>query len=279
MAAMIRLIINADDLGSGPGRDRGILRAFEGGVVTSASLLANGPSFEGAARAALDGGLPVGVHLNLSEGMPLTGPIPGVTDASGAFPGKDGLRRLLAAGRLPLAELERELRAQIARVLDAGLRPDHLDSHQHCALFPEVWQLLIGLAGAFGIPALRLPLPAEPAGDDPPGELGEELAFYRRLAPVTAVAIRAAGLFAPDGLWGMPLLDRLDRAALTRLLTELPAGTWELMVHPGEPDPGHPFSGPERLAELDALCAPELRPLIAARGIELTSFGACACAS
>ena len=159
------------------------------------------------------------------------------------------------------------------------MRPDHLDSHQHCGLFPEVCHLLIELAAEYGIPALRLPRPAEPASSDPPGTLGEELALYRRLAPAVAEAIRAAGLFAPDGLWGMPLLDRLDLAALTQLLSELSAGNWELMVHPGELDAGHPFSGPERLAELAALCAPELRPLIAARRIELTSFGACACAS
>ncbi|HDS15451.1 MAG TPA: ChbG/HpnK family deacetylase [Proteobacteria bacterium] len=49
---MIRLIINADDLGSGPQRDRGILHAFERGLVTSASLLANGSSFTEAARLA-----------------------------------------------------------------------------------------------------------------------------------------------------------------------------------------------------------------------------------
>ncbi|GAB6082782.1 hypothetical protein JCM30471_16960 [Desulfuromonas carbonis] len=276
---MIRLIINADDLGSGPGRDRGILRAFRDGVVTSASLLANGPSFESAARAALEGGLPVGVHLNCSEGEPLAGPIAGLTDPRGAFPGKIELRRRLAAGTLPLPELRRELRAQLERTLATGLRPDHLDSHQHCGLFPAICRLLIELASEYRIPALRLPLPAEPAAADPAGELGAELALYRQLAPAACASIRAAGLFIPDGLWGMPLLDRLDLAALTRLLTELPAGNWELMVHPGEPDPGHPFSGPQRLAELAALCAPELRPLIASRGIELTSFGACACAS
>ena len=276
---MIRLIVNADDLGSGPGRDRGILRAYEQGLVTSASLLANGPSFAGAARAALACALPVGVHLNFSEGRPLAGPIAGLTDGAGDFPGKAALRRRLTAGTLPLTELRRELRAQIEQTLAAGLRPDHLDSHQHCGLFPEVCQLLIELATEYAIPALRLPLPAEPACGDPPGALGDELALYRMLAPAATASIRAAGLFFPDGLWGMPLLNRLDLAALAALLQNLPPGTWELMVHPGESDAGHPFSGPQRVAELAALTAPALRELATARGILLTTFGACACAS
>ena len=49
---MISLIINADDLGCNAERDRGIFKAFTDGIVTSASLLANGPSFDSAARLA-----------------------------------------------------------------------------------------------------------------------------------------------------------------------------------------------------------------------------------
>jgi predicted glycoside hydrolase/deacetylase ChbG (UPF0249 family) len=68
-APEIRLIVNADDLGCGPARDRGIFRAFQQGIVTSASLLANGRTFAEAAREARTLGLPVGVHLNLAEGV------------------------------------------------------------------------------------------------------------------------------------------------------------------------------------------------------------------
>lgn len=276
---MIRLIVNADDLGSGPGRDRGIFRAFREGLVTSASLLANGPSFAAAAAEARSLRLPVGVHLNLSEGTSLTGPIPGLTDAAGTFPGKAGLRRLLAANELPGQPLREELLAQVERVRAEGLTPDHLDSHQHFALFPTGTALLAEVATVTGIAALRLPLPMEPAAADPGGELGTELALYRRLAPVAAATLRGAGCFLPDGLWGMPLLDRLDEAGLLGVLEQLPAGTWELMVHPGETDPGHPFSGPSRLAEVAALTAAAPRRRIAARGIFLTHFGACTCAS
>ena len=55
---MISLIINADDLGRSPERDRGILEAFQYGIVTSASLLANGASFVTAVSLVKKAGLP-----------------------------------------------------------------------------------------------------------------------------------------------------------------------------------------------------------------------------
>jgi predicted glycoside hydrolase/deacetylase ChbG (UPF0249 family) len=275
---MIRLIVNADDLGSGPLRDRGIFAAFQRGIVSSASLLANGAGFSAAAREVRACRLPVGVHLNLSQGRPLTGAIPGLTDAAGNFPGKAVLRALLLAGNCDRMALRRELLAQIAHVRAAGLTPDHLDTHQHCLLFPSLTGLIAEVAEVCGIRALRLPQPAEPAGSDPAGAVGRELALYRRLAPAARQVLHAAGVWLPQGLWGMPLLNRLDAATLAATLAAIPEGTWELMTHPGYPDPHDPFGGPQRAAELAALTDPESGRLLRARGIELTSFGACACA-
>jgi predicted glycoside hydrolase/deacetylase ChbG (UPF0249 family) len=320
---MIQLIVNADDLGSGPRRDRGIFAAFIEGIVTSASLLANGPDFALAAREALACGLPVGVHLNLSEGRALTGPIAGLTDGHGNFPGKAALRSILLAGQVEWNGLRRELLAQTDKVRAAGITSDHLDTHQHCLLFPALTGIVAEVAEQSGIRALRLPFPAEPAGGCP-GEadcaacqvdlpsaddidsavvpktdfprksvhspksgrlpaglssaVANELALYRQLAPAARDTLQARNLWTPDGLWGMPLLNRLDTASLADTLARIPAGTWELMTHPGYGDPNDPFGGPEREAELTALTAPEIRRLIDERGIELTSFGACACA-
>jgi len=274
---MFRLIVNADDLGSSAARDRGIFAAFQTGIVTSASLLANGPSFTAAARETLTCALPVGVHLNLSEGAALTGPIPGLTDTAGHFPGKAALRRLLAGAVIDAAGVRRELLAQIERVRVAGLEPDHLDTHQHCLLFPALTGLVADLAEHCGIRALRLPV-APPVAATAPLELADELTLYRQLAPAMRLTLGARNLWTPDGLWGMELLNRLDSDTLCDTLTQIPPGTWELMTHPGHRDPADPFGGPQREIELAALTAPATRALISARGIELTSFGACACA-
>lgn len=276
---MIRLIVNADDLGGGSRRDRGIFEAFANGIVSSASLLANGTSFDHAARGALACALPTGVHLNLSEGKALAGAIHGLTDAAGNFPGKAALRHILRTGPVERDSIYRELLAQIDRVRTAGITPDHLDTHQHCLLFPAVTGILADVAEASGIRALRLPQPAEPLyrteGGDP---LAAELALYRQLAPTARQTLSGRGLWTPDGLWGMPLLNRLNETTLAETLARIPEGTWELMTHPGYRDPGDPFGGPEREDELAAVTAPAIRRLVSARGIELTSFGACACA-
>lgn len=274
----IRLIVNADDLGRGTAMDRGIFRAFVDGIVTSASLLANGPTFAEAAREVRTLGLPVGIHLNLAEGRSLSGEIRGLT-AGDEFPGKAQTRRRLSGGAVNGHDLRAEIRTQIECLLAAGLRPDHLDSHQHTLLFPAVAEAVLGVIGQFGITAARLPQPEEPEAADPPGTLGDELALYRRLAPDLARRLSAHGLATPDGLWGMTTLDRLDEAVLGNLLRRLPPGTWELMVHPGGCDPADAFATQARETEVMALTSPAIRTMIQERQIQLNHFGDLRCAS
>jgi predicted glycoside hydrolase/deacetylase ChbG (UPF0249 family) len=277
---MIALIINADDLGINTDRDRGILEAFRQGVVTSASLLANGPSFASAVEQIKEAKLPVGVHLNLADGSTLTGQIEGLTDSKGQFPGKRKLRQCLVAEACDRTSIRTELAAQIERLFDCGLQPDHLDSHQHCQLFPCLTSMVIELAREYGIHAMRSSLIAEPAEQDPDGSLGEELALYRQLGQAAHKKIIDAGVRAPDGLWGMPLLNRLDTISLCRLLEDLPEGCWELMTHPGYPcEQGSSFDGPQRKAELQALLSAEAQEIITRRRIRPTAFWNLQCAS
>ncbi|MDD3802699.1 MAG: ChbG/HpnK family deacetylase [Desulfuromonas thiophila] len=278
MSASVRLIVNADDFGWAPGRDRGIRRSVLRGLVTSVSLMANGATFVSAARFVRQRQLPCGVHFNLSEGRALCGPVGGLTDAQGRFLGKQAARRRFAQGAFDVSAVERELQAQLQRLRQAGLRPDHCDTHQHWHLFPALTPLLLGLCRRQAIAAVRLAEPAEPLAQQRASVLGTklaaELALYRQLAPALRQAINQEGLFAPDGLWGMTLLDRLNEARLVRLLQQLPEGCWELMVHPGDIDPGQPFGGPSRRREQRALRARRMRETVVRCGIQLTSFGA-----
>jgi predicted glycoside hydrolase/deacetylase ChbG (UPF0249 family) len=278
-SSAIRLIVNADDLGSGAAMDRGIFHAFRHGIVTSASLLANGPSFADAACEVRAQGLPVGVHLNLAEGPSLSGEIRGLTAAGGEFPGKAETRRRLASGAVSAQDLRAEISAQVGRLIDAGLRLDHFDTHQHAFLFPNVAQAILEVACRFGINAARLPQPQEPAAADPDGPLGDELTLYRSLAPNLARTLRASGLVTPDGLWGMASLNRLDEPALAAILNSLTPGTWELMVHPGGCNPADPFATHERETEVAALTSPGIRELVEQRQIRLIHFGDLPCAS
>jgi len=63
------LIINGDDFGASRGINRGIIQAHHDGILTSASLLVNGPaSIEAAALARQHPGLSLGLHLELDAG-------------------------------------------------------------------------------------------------------------------------------------------------------------------------------------------------------------------
>jgi predicted glycoside hydrolase/deacetylase ChbG (UPF0249 family) len=70
---MKRLIVNADDFGLAESVNRGIIVAHRDGILTSASLLANGSAFDQAIAASRQfPQLSVGVHLNISEGRPVS---------------------------------------------------------------------------------------------------------------------------------------------------------------------------------------------------------------
>jgi hypothetical protein len=124
-------------------------------------MMANMPGFESAV--ALVREHPslrdrIGVHLNLTEGRPLTRPI---LDCP-LFCGADGF---LASDREhPLFRLSRkerdaaytEMKAQLERVLAAGIRPTHLDSHHHIHTEWALAPLVCRLADEYQIPRIRL---------------------------------------------------------------------------------------------------------------------------
>jgi len=67
-----KLIVNADDLGLTAGVNRAIIETHIGGVVSSATLMANGGAFEDAVTAARSApNLSVGCHVVLVDGAPV----------------------------------------------------------------------------------------------------------------------------------------------------------------------------------------------------------------
>lgn len=273
------LIVNADDLGWATGRDRGVFKSIEHGIVTSVSLLANGATFAEAVAELARHQVGVGVHLNLADGRALTGPLRGLTDEQGNFLGKERSRQVFAAQCFDADAVYLELVAQVKKIIDAGVEIDHIDSHQHMFLFPALTPLMVELCQQFRITAVRLSVPLESKENDSACIVGDEMKLYRQLSLEFKQCVRRAKLFSPDGLWGMALLNRLNESSLLSLIDEVPAGCYELMVHPGYKDSGLPFCGIERMYELDALTSSAVRLLIEQRKINLTTFGALQCVS
>lgn len=274
---MIRLVVNADDLGLHPRIDEGILRAHQEGIVTSATVLTTGRNAPGAVRSARARGLALGVHLCLTTHLPPAAPPKEVRWlAPGGRFRKDWaeLTTAWAVGLVPPEEVELELEAQVARLRSLGAEPDHLDAHQHLHLLPGLTPIVERLARDEGLP-LRWP------SERPHPRWLLRPAAAAKTALLTALAL-AAGLRRPVSsavkVPGLGLFDAgaLDEGRLLSIVRSLPPGDHELGCHPGldgEEVPEDPSWRYRWTDELAALCSPKVRAAIEARGIRLTTFG------
>jgi hypothetical protein len=85
---LAQLIVTGDDFGLSPAVNQAIVKAHEQGLLTSASLMVNGPAAsEAIALAKAHPTLAVGLHLVLCQGRSTLTPdlIPGLVDADGHF--------------------------------------------------------------------------------------------------------------------------------------------------------------------------------------------------
>jgi predicted glycoside hydrolase/deacetylase ChbG (UPF0249 family) len=226
------LLVNADDFGFTADVNAGILEAFQRGIVRSTTLMACGAAFEDAARLArTHPELDVGCHLMLVQGLGLPASLPEL---------------LLAIARRRIRVYD-ELARQVGHILEAGLRPSHLDTHKHTHLLPPVLGAVCRIAREFGIPWVRKPM-----------------------------LLRVPGCRTTDHFAGFTLTGRLDTAALLRVIRNLRPGTTEFMCHPGRCGP-ELLAAPTRLKaararELAALTAPEVRKALDAHRVRLVSF-------
>lgn len=253
---MKRLIINADDFGFTRDVNAGIVHAHVHGVLTSATLMANGDAFEDAVRLARETpSLDIGCHLVLVQGRSLI---------TGKLLPK-GPQTLLVELAMKRLDVYAELRAQIEKIVAAGIRPSHLDTHKHTHLAPAVFRQVVRLAAEFQIPYVRLPLDTSFPFTAMPAER-----FYRRTAA-------RSGVCMPDHFLGFRLTGSLTESSFASALSKLRDGTTEFMCHPG-------FLGPElhgavtrlkgsRVRELEALTSSRIRDLLDAGGVRLGPFG------
>lgn len=100
------LVVNADDFGYCDQRNRGIVESFQNGVVSSASLLANADKALEAVQLSKEYGIPLGLHLNLTEGKPIKTRNNSLASERGLLRGKFKLREALKLGEIDLDEVD-----------------------------------------------------------------------------------------------------------------------------------------------------------------------------
>ena len=160
---MLRIIINADDLGKSVDVNNAIAECFAERFITSTTLMVNMDCADDAVVMAQRYGWHerVGLHLNLTSGVPLT---KGIMRYK-RFCREDGsfnasfAKNLYARMHLSKNEIQavrEEAEAQIRKYISYGLPDKHLDSHHYVHTDASIWKAVEPLITSYGIRSVRL---------------------------------------------------------------------------------------------------------------------------
>lgn len=259
------LILHADDLGVAHSENVASFAALDSCAVTSASIMIPTPWVtEVAAYARAHPNADLGLHLTLTSewatyrwgSVASRDSVRSLVDSTGTFP----LDVPPVVARARMAEVERELRAQVHRALALGIRPTHLDSHMG-TLFatPALLATYVKVAHAFDLPFLAVKgMP----GLDKAGITAHD---------VVLDAVIIAGDEVPRDRWKEFYLDALAK---------LQPGVTEMIVHLGHDDAElgavtvdhEPYGSAWRQRDYDVVTSPEFRKALADNNIVLIGW-------
>lgn len=262
------LVVNADDFGFNRDVNSGIIQAHREGILTATTLMANGAAFDDAVVLARENPtLDIGVHLQMVQGDSLRQPGRSLPASPLALIGELALGRWNVLG---------ELRAQVDKILAAGIVPTHLDTHKHTHLLPPVLDAVCRISQEYGIRWVRKPF-----------DFSIEV---KRIGVGTRIATIAMGSMrqrfnrvlpshtslSTDHFAGFAWTGNYTAADLIALIHRLPLGSTELMTHPGhfglELRQANTRLKQSREQELQALIDPRVRDAIASAGIQLGGY-------
>ena len=152
------LLIRIDDLGMSHSVNMAAKEFFETGIPVSVSVMFTCPWYQEAVEILRHyPNVAVGIHLTLNSEWkhykwgPITGRtvVPSIVDGEGLF---FPTTALFLENNPDLSEVEIELRAQIERALNSGIRIDYVDHHMGTAVStPELRALTERLAEEYGL--------------------------------------------------------------------------------------------------------------------------------
>jgi len=280
-----RLIVNADDFGLTPGVNRAIVEAHSHGIVTSSTLMANGPAFDDAIRLTQSAPqIPIGCHVVLVDGTPLLDgkQIPclmGKHDRQFEESLTSFAWRAIS-GRMDADQIEAEVTAQIRKLQSAGIVVSHIDTHKHTHIFPQVLRPILKAARSCGVGAVR-----NPFGPLRFSLLAERPGLWKEYSKVKVLqtlagkfrrTVASAGAITTDGTVGVVATGSLDDRFFSHIVETLPEGTWELVCHPGYNDAElqkvRTRLREARAVELQLLTSPRSREVLDRCGVELISY-------
>ncbi|MEM3036103.1 MAG: ChbG/HpnK family deacetylase [Thermoplasmata archaeon] len=270
-----RVIINADDFGITTGVNKAIFELVESGVLTSISVMTNMPYYGDIS--VLKDKIGIGIHFNLTVGSPILAPknVPTLINSKGNFYDLSQLLTKMKKKKIIKEEVESELEAQIKRLINIGIKPDHMNSHESLIKYPFFIEIMKRLAKKYKIMGVRTYSPRK--------------FDYTRLLNPRKILIYFYLEFQKykwkkDGFSITDKYDSLIEIGLNRetaykklkdIFQKLPYGVLEICVHPGYCNGDNIFLGSyiyEREAELKALSSDNFRKMLINSGAELISF-------
>ena len=230
-----QLTVCADDYGLHRGVSAGIAQLVHAGRLSAVSCITSSAHWL-ATVSMLErhpASVSVGLHINLTEGRPLS---PALTRAWPRLPSLPRLILLAHAGLLPQAALRAEMQAQLELFrVGTGRLPQHVDGHQHVHHLPVIRGLLLELVTGL-VPAPFVRSAAQLPGTD--------FAMKRWLIRHTGAAALQRELVRRKLAHNRVLLGVYDFRAgdygtrMRHWLSLLPASGGYLFCHPGLDSPG-----------------------------------------
>lgn len=266
----------ADDYGLSPGVGRAIRELIARGRLQATGCMTGSPFWpaEAALLKPLDGRAAIGVHLTLTDQVPV-GAMPTLAPG-GRLPPLGALMKRAMLRRLDGLEIATELERQVDAFAAAfGRPPDFLDGHHHVHQLPVIREVVIDLwrrrlaptggwvRSCWESPAAILARGVSPLRAAVIGGTG--LVLRRRLA--------AAGIPHNRSFRGVyDLTPRVPYAALFRAFTDRPGPATLVMCHPGFVDAPLRACDPvtdQREVEFRYLASDDCVLGLAARGVTL----------
>jgi chitin disaccharide deacetylase len=223
----VDVIVNADDLGMSVEVNGAILSLASRYLVTSSTLMANGPAFKDAIEQIHRyPHCSFGIHLNATEFQPLTtnAALKRALDARGNFR-KENMH--LPMGIALMRAIYAEWCAQIEKARAHGVNISHIDSHDHIhARKPQLLFYLKRIQKKYNIPKIRISKNIYSSSHP----IKSKALYYKKmifnyLIKMFHPAITTSGF--------TDFTTFLEAAKLNKI----PHDSVELMVHPGNPKP------------------------------------------
>ena len=218
----VDVIVNADDLGANSEVNEAVFGLIDQYKISSATVIANGLNTEEACRTSAQ--FPqcsFGVHLNISEFEPLTGPqkLESLLDEKGELSGTK-IREIPIDGTLAQGIFE-EFCAQISLLQAMGMAVSHIDSHLQVHAIPRVFPILKKIQRRFNIRKVRISRNIYALDENPSWTLKIKKSAYNFLLRNYYKTVTTDGLTDFRTFYELSKMLRPDHR------------TVELIVHPG----------------------------------------------